>query len=142
MAIFGLLTGLVLLFSFHCACQGPTVAPERKTTAAAGQAAAKNIVSLGSIAASGMAGPEYLHQPIRGFGELWRRNLKARQRIGWALDLEQEHISRYAYEQRGIVNQDSEDNEYLPRPGYHHARAACSDVFRFFEETLAWIIDS
>lgn len=32
--------------------------------------------------------PDGLHQPVRGFGLLWRTNTRLRERIGWALDLE------------------------------------------------------
>jgi hypothetical protein len=33
--------------------------------------------------------PEGSYQPIRGFGKLWRDNVQVRDRLGWALELEQ-----------------------------------------------------
>ncbi len=86
-----------------------------------------------------LVAPQDLHQPIRGFGKLWRENLEVRQKVGWALGLEQGHTSRYVYKQGGFVN---EDKEYVPGPGYHQVRAANGDDFRFIEETFTWTIDS
>lgn len=83
--------------------------------------------------------PEGRQQPIRGFGKLWRENLEVRQQIGWALELERGHTSRYVYKQGGHINDDS---EYIPGPGYHQVRATNGDDFRFYEETFTWSIDS
>ena len=83
--------------------------------------------------------PEGLHQPIRGFGKLWRENLEVRQKIGWALKLERGHTSRYVYKQGGHIN---DDNEYVAGPGYHQVRAANGDDFRFFEEFFTWSRES
>ncbi len=85
-----------------------------------------------------VAPPVDMHQPIRGFGKLWRENMEVRQKIGWALELERGHTSRYVYKQGGHIN---DDNEYVPGPGYHQVRAANGDDFRFFEETFTWAID-
>lgn len=86
-----------------------------------------------------LAPPEDRHQPIRGFGKLWRENLEVRQEVGWALELERGHTSRYVYAQGGVIN---EDNEYVPGPGYHQVRAANGDDFRFYEESFTWAIDN
>ena len=81
--------------------------------------------------------PENRHQPVRGFGKLWRENLEVRQKIGWALELERGHTSRYVYEAGGHVN---DNNEYVPGPGYHQVRASSGDDFRFFEADFTWTI--
>ena len=83
--------------------------------------------------------PENRYQPVRGFGKLWRENLEVRQKIGWALEQERGHTSRYVYMHGGHVN---DDNEYVPGPGYHQVRATSGDDFRFFEATFTWAIDS
>ena len=86
-----------------------------------------------------LVAPDDRHQPIRGFGKLWRENLEVRQAIGWALELERGHTSRYVYKQGGVID---ENNEYLPGPGYHQVRAANGDDFRFYEETFTWSIEN
>lgn len=86
-----------------------------------------------------LVAPEDLHQPIRGFGKLWRENLEVRQAVGWALKTERGHTSRYVYKQGGYID---DNNEYVPGPGYHQVRAASGDEFRFYEETFTWSIES
>lgn len=83
--------------------------------------------------------PEDRHQPIRGFGKLWRENLEVRQAVGWALKPERGHTSRYIYKQGGYID---DSNEYVPGPGYHQVRAADGDDFRFYEENFTWAIDN
>lgn len=82
--------------------------------------------------------PENLHQPVRGFGKLWRENLEVRQEIGWALDKETGHTTRYEYHQGGFIN---DQNEYVPAPGYHLVKSTSGDVFRFDESAFTWSID-
>ncbi len=83
--------------------------------------------------------PENHHQPIRGFGKLWRENLEVRQELGWALETEIGHTTRYEYHQGGHLNA---DNIYVPGPGYHLVRGASGDTFRFNEDSFTWSIDS
>ena len=86
-----------------------------------------------------LVAPEDFHQPIRGFGKLWRENLEVRQAVGWALSPERGHTSRYVYKQGGYID---ENNEYVPGPGYHQVRAANGDEFRFYEEAFTWSSES
>ena len=78
-------------------------------------------------------------QPIRGFGKLWRENPEVRLAIGWALDVELGHTTRYEYHHGGYVN---DDNEYVPAPGYHQVKSLSGDTFRFIEGSRTWQIDS
>lgn len=82
--------------------------------------------------------PENRHQPVRGFGKLWRENLEVRQVLGWALETEIGHTTRYEYRQGGRLN---EDNAYVPGPGYHLVRSAGGDTFRFNEDSFTWSIE-
>lgn len=86
-----------------------------------------------------LVAPENRHQPVRGFGKLWRENLEVRQTMGWALDLEMGHTTRYEYRQGGHLN---ENNEYVPAPGYHRVESVSGDIFRFNEENFTWEIIS
>ncbi|MCY3779630.1 MAG: hypothetical protein OXG78_04915 [Chloroflexi bacterium] len=79
--------------------------------------------------------PENRHQPVRGFGKLWRENLEVRQELGWALETEIGHTTRYEYRQGGHLN---DQNVYVPGPGYHLLRSASGDTFRFDEGTFTW----
>ena len=83
--------------------------------------------------------PEGRSQPIRGFGKLWRENPEVRLAIGWALGVELGHTTRYEYHHGGYV---SEDNEYVPEPGYHQVESLNGDTFQFIEESRTWRIDS
>lgn len=82
--------------------------------------------------------PEGLYQPERGFGKLWRENPEVRDAIGWALEPELGHTTRYEYYAGGTVN---DDNEYLPGPGDHLVESLYGDVFEFDEETFTWSIE-
>ena len=86
-----------------------------------------------------LVAPEDFHQPIRGFGKLWRENLEVRQAVGWALKPERGHTSRYVYKQGGYID---DNNEYVPGPGYHQVRMVNGDEIRFYEETFTWSIES
>ena len=82
--------------------------------------------------------PENRHQPIRGFGKLWRENLEVRQELGWALSTEIGHTTRYEYHQGGHLDA---ANAYVPGPGYHLVRGESGETFRFNEESFTWSID-
>ena len=81
--------------------------------------------------------PEGLFQPIRGFGKLWRENSEVRAALGWALDSERGHTTRYEYQPGGAVN---EDNEYERGPGHHLVESLYGDVFRLSEANDTWQI--
>ncbi len=83
--------------------------------------------------------PENRHQPIRGFGKLWRDNLEVRQELGWALESEVGHTTRYEYHHGGRL---SDANVYVPGPGYHLVRSANGDTYRFNEGVFTWSIES
>ena len=82
--------------------------------------------------------PEGLYQPERGFGKLWRENPEVREAMGWALDVELGHTTRYEYYAGGTVN---EDNEYEPGPGYHLVESLFGDTFRFNEGSFTWQLE-
>lgn len=81
--------------------------------------------------------PQNRRQPVRGFGKLWRQNLEVRQELGWALNNEIGHTTRYEYRQGGYVDA---NNSYVPGPGYHLVRSAGGDTFRFNEGAFTWSI--
>ncbi|MCY4063658.1 MAG: hypothetical protein OXG53_14905 [Chloroflexi bacterium] len=83
--------------------------------------------------------PEGRLQPIRGFGKLWRENPEVRLAIGWALDVELGHTTRYEYHHGGNVN---DDNEYVPAPGYHQVKTLGGDTVQFVEGSRTWRIQS
>lgn len=79
--------------------------------------------------------PEELYQPVRGFGKLWRENPDVRDALGWAVDQELGHTTRYEYHAGGRVNR---DNEYIAGPGYHLVESIYGDTFRFNEGSWTW----
>ena len=79
--------------------------------------------------------PEGRLQPIRGFGKLWRENPEVRQTIGWALQIEQGHTTRYEYHHGGFVD---DNNKYVAEPGYHLVTSVNGDIFKFIEEAFTW----
>lgn len=79
--------------------------------------------------------PEGLYQPERGFGQLWRDNPEVRQALGWAIEPEFGHVTRYEYHAGGTVNS---QNEYTPSPGYHIVGSLYGDVVRFNEGEWTW----
>ncbi len=81
--------------------------------------------------------PEEMFQPVRGFGKLWRENPEVREALGWALDNELGHTTRYEYHAGGSVN---EDNGYEPGPGHHLVESLSGDTFQFNEDKSTWQI--
>lgn len=81
--------------------------------------------------------PEGLFQPERGFGKLWRENPEVRESLGWAMEAELGHTTRYEYHAGGTV---TADNEYEPGPGYHLVESLYGDTFRFNEGSFTWQI--
>ncbi|MCY4070147.1 MAG: hypothetical protein OXG60_02495 [Chloroflexi bacterium] len=81
--------------------------------------------------------PEGKQQPIRGFGKLWRENLEVRTAIGWALEDELGHTTRYEYHHGGALGA---DNQYIAGPGYHLVESLYGDTFRFNEVDSTWQI--
>lgn len=79
--------------------------------------------------------PEGKYQPVRGFGKLWRANPEVRDALGWALDAELGHTTRYEYHAGGTVN---EAIEYEQGPGYHLVESLFGDTFRFNEGSFTW----
>jgi len=87
--------------------------------------------------------PEGLYQPERGFGKLWRENPEVREAVGWALEPELGHTTRYEYHAGGEVVEDeeSEELEYEVGPGYHLVESLYGDIFRFNEDDFSWSIE-
>ncbi len=83
--------------------------------------------------------PEEFQQPVRGFGKLWRENPEVREALGWALELEFGHVTRYEYHAGGEVD---EQNEYVFGVGYHLLVSLYGETIRFDEETWTWEIDN
>lgn len=83
--------------------------------------------------------PANRHQPVRGFGKLWRENLEVRQELGWALNPEVGHTTKYQYHQGGRLK---DQNVYVPGPGYHLVESASDDTFRFNEDSFTWSIEN
>lgn len=81
--------------------------------------------------------PEGMYQPERGFGKLWRENPEVRDAIGWAMEAELGHTTRYEYHAGGTVD---DNNEYEPGPGYHLVESLFGDTFRFNEGSFTWQI--
>ncbi len=81
--------------------------------------------------------PEGKQQPVRGFGKLWRENLEVRTAIGWALEDELGHTTRYEYHHGGALGA---DNQYIAGPGYHLVESLYGDTFRFNEIDSTWQI--
>lgn len=86
--------------------------------------------------------PEGLFQPERGFGKLWRENPEVREAVGWALEDELGHTTRYEYHAGGeVVENDDEELEYQAGPGYHLVESLFGDIFIFNEEDFSWSIE-
>jgi len=79
--------------------------------------------------------PIDLYQPERGFGKLWRENPEVRQALGWAIEPEFGHSTRYEYHAGGTVN---DELEYEAAPGYHLVGSLYGDVVRFNEGEWTW----
>lgn len=78
-----------------------------------------------------------LQQPIRGFGKLWRENQNVRDLLGWAVDPEFGHVTRYEFHAGGSVN---DDGEFISGPGYHLITALNGDVLKIEEASRTWTI--
>ncbi len=81
--------------------------------------------------------PEGMQQPVRGFGKLWRENLEVRTAIGYALEDELGHTTRYEYHHGGALGA---NNQYISGPGYHLVESLYGDTFRFNEGDSTWQI--
>ncbi len=87
--------------------------------------------------------PEGLYQPERGFGKLWRENPEVREAVGWALEPELGHTTRYEYHAGGevITDEETEELEYEPGPGYHLVESLFGDLFQFNEDDFSWSVE-
>jgi hypothetical protein len=86
--------------------------------------------------------PEGLYQPERGFGKLWRENPEVREAVGWALEVELGHTTRYEYHAGGeVVANENDELEYVPAAGYHLVESLYGDIFIFNEEDFSWSIE-
>ena len=81
--------------------------------------------------------PEGRLQPLRGFGKLWRENFEVRSAIGWALEDEMGHTTRYEFHHGGSVDA---ANNYVSGPGYHLVESFYGDTFQFNEKDSTWVI--
>jgi hypothetical protein len=81
--------------------------------------------------------PEDLFQPERGFGKLWRENPEIRKALGWAIEPEFGHVTRYEYRPGGEV---TEGNEYVQAPGYHLVTDLLGQTYRLNEADGTWEI--
>lgn len=86
--------------------------------------------------------PEELYQPERGFGKLWRENPDVREALGWALEPELGHTTRYEYHAGGKVVNKGGTPSYEPGPGYHIVESLYGDVIRFNEGSWTWQLDN
>lgn len=76
----------------------------------------------------GLAPPEGLLQPVRGFGKVWRDFLDDNQRaaLGWATAPEIAILSEYVYEPSGFTNH---SGTLVARPGQHRLVGADGTVY-------------
>lgn len=81
--------------------------------------------------------PAGLYQPIRGFGDLWRKNDFVRDVLGWAVDDEYGFWTEYRYEYSGTI----ENGAYVPAPGSHQFRGHDGVLIRFNEADGTWVLD-
>jgi hypothetical protein len=79
--------------------------------------------------------PQDLVQPIRGFGKLWRENDTIQDALGWALDTEYGHWTRYRYIFNGSVNS---AGEFVQRAGQHILRSREGFEYIFEEADGTW----
>jgi hypothetical protein len=81
--------------------------------------------------------PDGLHQPIRGFGELWRNSDEIRDALGWALDPEIGHLSRYQFFEGEVVET---DDGMMQLPGTHALLSTYGRTFLFDEAEGTWSV--
>jgi len=82
----------------------------------------------------GFEPPEGFFQPERGFGKLWRQNPEIKDALGWALETEFGHVTRYEYHPGGTV----ENQTYIKGPGYHILFSLWGEAYRFNETDGTW----
>lgn len=78
-----------------------------------------------------------LKQPIRGFGRLWRDNLKVRELLGWATSDEFGFVTRYEYHPALA----QVDDQFVSAPGEHVLFNLYSEGLRFVESSSTWGLD-
>lgn len=78
--------------------------------------------------------PDGLFQPIRGFGKLWRESDEIRNALGWAVEEEAGHVTRYQYFAGGEVQQ----GRYIPGPGTHSVNSRYGGTYIFDEADFTW----
>ena len=83
--------------------------------------------------------PDGLHQPIRGFGHVWRENEDVREALGWAFDPEFGHLTHYTFT-AGDIEVD-EDNNVSILPGVHTLRSGYGGLYIFDELEGTWELD-
>lgn len=81
--------------------------------------------------------PDGMHQPIRGFGKLWRENETIRDALGWALDPEFGHLSRYQFHAGELMET---DEGTVPHPGFHMLTSYYGHTFVFDEGEMTWSV--
>ncbi len=80
---------------------------------------------------------EDLKQPIRGFGRLWRDNLKVRELLGWATSDEFGFVTRYEYHPAQTLV----DGQLVSAPGEHVLFNLYGEGLRFVESSSTWGLD-
>jgi hypothetical protein len=92
--------------------------------------------------------PDGMHQPIRGFGELWRQNDDVRLRLGWALDPEIGHRTTYSFvsseEADAEVTEEADEaagGDEVVAPGVHTLVSWYGQQFIFNEADMTWTVD-
>lgn len=61
----------------------------------------------------GLVAPAGLHQPVRGFGLVWREQPGVRDGLGWAVSEEQGFIALLQEFAGGLIWQDAERNRFF-----------------------------
>ena len=84
---------------------------------------------------SAIIAPDGLHQPIRGFGKIWRENPELREALGWGLDPEIGHETRYQFFEGEILETDA---GLMQAPGFHVLNSFYGRTFFYDESQLTW----
>ena len=81
--------------------------------------------------------PDGLHQPIRGFGKIWRDTPSLVAEFGWALDPEIGHFTQYLFfpGDKPVI-----DGEIVIEPGHHALMSFYGDIFIFNEAEGTWCV--
>ena len=87
--------------------------------------------------------PDGMHQPIRGFGELWRQDEDVRLRLGWALDPEIGHRTTYSFvsSEEADDDEEAEESDETIAPGVHTLVSWYGHQFVFNEADMTWTVD-